>query len=314
MRKKDFNNLDEENSSDLVTKKKNPAVFGLLIFFAVIGVIALLVWVVVLPVINKNLSNIGIKSVNDFIDFYKEINEYVYEGDVVTNPFGPSDYNTAYASFVDSNLTIFEDDIEPSDISEEKIDEYKEIGFPNYGTIVLSGKQLASLISNALKNENLIKQLDVEIIEKYKLSLEIKELTVNTVHDQSDVFEIKTVGKISLKDVANSLPWPYNGMVPDSIYITVKSKIKYDEENVTFSNCEIKINKISDETQKIVIDVINSQIKDKDVKPITIEELSENVNKIIYEKLESFASLLSGKIKIVLNSENEAIFELNYAD
>lgn len=309
-------NFEDEVTNETFKKKKNPAFLGLLIFLLVVGVLITLIFTVIVPILNKNLSNIGIKSVDEFISFYKEINAYVAESDVVSDPFGEEDYAEAYTVLMDSNLEIFTDDEKASDISGEKIEEYKEIGFPDFGSITLTGKELASLISNALKNENLIKEMDVEIIEKYKLSLEIKELTIkkqeNLLDDEKDYFSFNAVGKVSLKEVAQSLPWPYNGMIPDNVYVTIKSTISYEDDSAIFSNCEIKINQISKETHQIIIDVINSQIKDKDLEQVMLDSLSEYLNSFIYGKIQNFAEMLSGKIRIVLNEENVAMFEISY--
>lgn len=313
MAKKEKDNLSQQNSTDLVTQKKNPAIFGLFIFFVVVVVIFLVVITVVIPAINKNLNNIGIKSVNEFVDFYKEVNRYTPESDVVKNPYSANDYNNACETFIDGGLDIFDGSGSLVKISEEKIEQYSEEGFPEYTPITLTGSELASLISNALKNKNIIKDLNIELIERYNLSLEIKELTIKNTNEEN-AFDFKAVGKISLRDVALTLPWPYNGMIPDEIYVAVSSKIKYDEEITTFENCEIKINNISKKTHQTIIDVINSQIKDKNIKPLTLGDLSENINKIIYEKIESFASLLSGKIKIVLSENNEVLFEITYVE
>ena len=309
MAKGNFDNFDQDNDIDLVTKKKNPAVLGFLIFVSVVGVIALLIWTVVIPLLNKNLSNIGIKSVNEFIDFYKEINGYVAEGEVVKNPYSYSDYVSAYEKFINDDLKIFKNNEVVSDISEEKIDEYKEDGYPVYSPVKLKDRELAALIANALKSENLIKQLDVEIIETYKLSLEVKEFTIGKGVDES--FTFKVVGKISLKDVASTLPWPYNGMIPDNIYVTVQSEITYLEDGAHFRNCEIKVNKVSENTNRIIIDVVNSQIKDENVEPLTLEGLSEELSRIVYARIENFASLLDGNIRIILDEEDNVLFELS---
>lgn len=313
MAKREKENLDQKNVTDLVTQKKNPAILGLFIFFSVIAVIVLVVITVIIPTINKSLNNIGIKSVNEFVDFYKEVNRYTPESDVVKNPYSTDDYENACETFIDVGLDIFDGSGSSAKISEEKIEQYIEEGFPEYTPITLTSSELASLMSNALKNKNIIKDLNVELIEKYSLLLEIKELTVESA-DEENAFNFKAVGKISLKGVAQSIPWPYNGMIPDEIYVAVSSIITYEDEITKFENCEIQINNVSKKTHQTIIDVINSQIRNKDIEPLTLDGVSENINKIIYEKIESFAALLSGKIKIVLSENDEVLFEFTYVE
>lgn len=308
------NEFNGENSQ----KKRSPAFVGLIAFLSVVAVIIVLVWAVLIPLLNKNLSNIGINSVNDFIDFYKDINKYVAEEEVVDKPFESTDYANAYDEISDAGLDIFKDDEQVSDIDETKIDEYKESGFIDYGSIKLTDKQLAALFSNALKNKNLIEQLDVKIIEKYNLQLEVKELSIKKITKEDDAendyFGFKTVGKVSLKEVASTLPWPYNGMIPDLVYVTIESTIKYSEDKVKFENCQIQINKVSEETKSIIIDVINSQIKDDETEPVTLDSLSKYLNELVYSKIENFAKILNGKIKMVLDENDVAFFEISYAE
>ena len=296
-----------KNNESVVDKKSGRGfLYATVGFLVAIIIISLLIVFVAVPMLNKSLNKVGISSIDEFVGFYRELNKYVSEEDMVKNKYSSTDYSSAYKKFIDNGLDVFKNNSKVSDLDVESFELLDYSEFEASGGVKLTDKELASLLENALSSDKAIENLGIEIINTYNLNLEIKEISIskNLDNDLLECYNFVMVGKISLTDIVKSLPWPFNGILPESIYVLTECVIQYTSDGYHFLKHGININNMSRTYHQTIVNVINSQIKGTDIKPFSLEGFSEDLNKIVYKRIERFAENLNSSIVIFEDFEN----------
>lgn len=292
-------------------------------FLVAIIIISLAIIFIAVPMLNKRLNKMGIESIDEFVGFYRELNKYVSEDDMVENKFSSTDYKSAYDKFNSVGLNVFKNNLQTSDLDVNVFETFDYSEFELNEEVNLTDRELAALLENALKNDKLVETLGIELINKYKLNLEIKEISIskNTQKGLLECYNFVMVGKVSLGEVVKSLPWPFNGILPDSVYVLIESVIQYTADGYSFVQHGININNMSRTSHQTIVNVINSQIKDKDIEPFSLEGFSQDLSRIVYNRIESFAENLHCSITIFEDYENidekgniPVMFKLKYME
>lgn len=324
----DENQIDEK-AEEAVKELRNPVKLqrvrarkgsGILTFFCVLLILCLIVvgvcFLVVVPQINKTLNQLGIKDIKEFITFYRELNNHVNESEIITHPYtdnikkADSDYTLAYNAFTNAGLKIFESDTEVSNVNPEKFDSLDYSNFEVAGYVDLTDKQMAALLNNALSNSNFLEALGINIIEEYDVGLEIKQIYLKANADGS--FTIDAVFKADLAEFSYSMPWPFNGVLPNTIYVVSNGVFTLDENGeANFSTNKVNVNNMSSMSQQVAINVVNSLIKNEDVEEVSLSKLAESMNRLIYNKISQFAEKLNSSLSVE-NGLNGPVFRITY--
>ncbi len=295
---------------------------GILTFFSALLILCLIVvgvcFFVIVPQINKTLNQLGIKDLKEFITFYRELNNYVDEGDIITHPYTQSltdevsDYTLAYNALTNVGLKIFESDSEVSNVNPEKFDSLDFSSFESAVYVDLTDKQMASLLNNALNNNNFLETLGINIIEEYDVGLEIKQIHLKANSDGS--FNMVAVFKANLSEFSYNMPWPFNGVLPNTIYMVTEGKFSLNADgSANFESYKINVNDMSPASQQVAVNVVNSLIENEDIEQVTLDGLAEKMNKLIYDKIAQFAEKLHSNLSVV-NSAGGPLFRLSYAE
>lgn len=297
-------------------------------FFMVLVLLFSVVMFAIIPAINKNLSNLGVSSIDEFISFYQDLNRYVHEDDIIKNGFtevGPkSDYQLAYNKLMAAGINVFEDDgLIASNIAVSKFDtnDYSAYEADPDG-VELTDREYAALLNNALRREDFTEKLNITLIDEYQLNIHIKEISLKKSADGN--FIMTTVLRLKLTELLKKIPEFFRSLFPDTIYVLTESIITYNDLNESeILEYGINVNNMSKKSHETAVKILNKQYVAEDKENFTLQKFSEDLNDILLEKTEAFAGQIHSVVKIIekttidednpaLPPKTEILFKLNY--
>ena len=254
------------------------------VFFVTIAIILVGGYFAFTNYISPYLNN---ADVQELYQIYVELSKSVNEADLVTNAPLTADYDNAKQSLLTGGIDIFNEygDIDPSKIEESN--------FIPESSIILSDKELASLINAFIENPLNLEKVginpnDVGGLNTEVLEVNIEEININTIN-------LSFVVKLDMTQIKNQLGF-FGFFIPNELYLTNRNTLNYENGTYTLESGSIHVNNLPQATNDRMLEILVEALNENNPE-LTVETINKGVGELILRGIQEVSNTFNTSIE-----------------
>ena len=263
---------------------------GLGVLIVALTIAFLTIFFVVKPQVDQMIADMGGTNIKQLFSLYKEVTTRVNEKDIVTHGFSNTDYNTAKNKLINAGYNIFDDNgnILPDKLNKENIKNQVE----------LTDKEFAALLNNVLVD--FLADANIPFYQKLKLNATAKQIKINSTLE-ANKFKVTLICAVNTDELTSQMGI-LGGLIPQALYLTSQATYSFDDNKLTFTDSQIKLNKIKDSSFQELLNIINKSVAGSD-EPIALQDFSDAIATLVCDGF----NLLPSKTNLNINLKDGGI-------
>ena len=265
------------------------------VFFVTILVIGLGGYFAYNNYISPYLNNADLQ---ELYTIYRELSNEVNESTLVTNAPTTNDYETAKQNLTSSGITIFDENgnIDPNLL--------EETNFTPTSNIVLTDKELASLINEFIDNPQNLEKLGITEAQLGGLETQVLEVIIHEI-DTSTV-NLSFIVKLDMTQIKTHLGF-FGFFIPDLLYVSSENTLQKIGNDYSLINGSLNINNLSEEMNTRMLEILVDALKETQ-ENLTVENIQMGIGELILSGIEELGTSFQTNIEF---SEGTITFVTN---
>jgi len=229
---------------------------------------------------------------------YKELSNEVDESTLITNAPTVNDYESAKQNLISSGITIFDEsgNIDPNLL--------EETNFTPTSNIILTDKELASLINEFINNPQNLEKIGIEESQLGGLQTQVLEVIIHEI-DASTV-NLSFIVKLDMTQIKTHLGF-FGFFLPDLLYVTSENTLQKTGNDYALVNGSLNINNLSEEMNTRMLEILVDALKETQ-EDLTVENIQMGIGELILNGIEELSTSFNTNIEF---SEGTITFVTN---
>ena len=207
----------------------------------------------------------------EIYNIYTDLSEDVNESELVTNSPAESDYTNAQTKLEQNGIEIFDQygDIDPALID--------ETNFLPESSIILSDKELASVINKFIANPLNLEQLGIDPESIGGLNTQVLEVNITEV--SPTVFNLSFIVKLDMQSIKTQFG-VFGLFIPDALYLNSESILELENNEYTLVSGEVHVNDLEQEKNDRILEILSDALSQTN-EDVTVETLNRATGELI---------------------------------